>query len=584
MTSPQLSIIMSVFNDKDRITRCLDSLKNQSIKDFEVIIINDQSTDGSDFILQNYCNQQSNFFYFEGEKKGAYPCRNQALGLCKGTYIGFMDSDDWIEPNMFQSLINSCIKYKADSAMCSVKRFNEETKDITNHFKAEKFPDHFKMTDSYLHRISGGTTHKVFLRQNIEHIKLRFLDYKTSADLEFNWRYFISYPHVAVSKDTHYTYTIRKNSLVTGKHGIQGLDIILVFSKIKQLLISTGNYKKYKNSFLTVAIARLQERFKKESDHKAQFILMIFKYLELQFVLSAFLFLVKKKYSPLRKTLSSHLGRLKKIRFLLSNPEKGWRKILSKINHITAPYAPVIEPSIIPSYFDKKTLTNMFIGYHPDSYIAHNAHPEFDILFDKFIYQNELNNGGDTVRLWSFILNIKQILAENIEGDFAELGVWRGNTASVLAYYAHLGDRKTFLFDTYTGFDEKDLKGLDSHRKIGKFSNTSIELVKKTINMEHYSCNIISGYFPHSITEDHKSRRYAVVSLDCDLYEPMKEGLNFFYPRLSHGGILLLHDYSSFYWEGAKQAINEFCSQHNEYVILIPDKSGSAFIRKSQSV
>jgi len=62
----------------------------------------------------------------------------------------------------------------------------------------------------------------------------------------------------------------------------------------------------------------------------------------------------------------------------------------------------------------------------------------------------------------------------------------------------------------------------------------------------------------------------------------MKAGLEFFYPRMSRGGILMLHDYSSLFWDGAKKAIDESCNKNGEYVVLMPDKSGSAFIRKSK--
>ena len=81
-------------------------------------------------------------------------------------------------------------------------------------------------------------------------------------------------------------------------------------------------------------------------------------------------------------------------------------------------------------------LANIYWAYHPDSHVAARDHAEFDHLFARFIRHNRLNNAGDTARLWSFILNIKQVLDAAIEGDFAELGVWRGNTAAVLAHFA----------------------------------------------------------------------------------------------------------------------------------------------------
>ncbi len=237
--------------------------------------------------------------------------------------------------------------------------------------------------------------------------------------------------------------------------------------------------------------------------------------------------------------------------------------------------------SLIPFIFGRATFLKIYFNYLPDAYTHFNAYPEFKSIFKKFIKFNKLNNAGDIVRLWSFILNIKQILHENIEGDFAELGVWRGNTAAVLAHYAALDNRKVYLFDTYEGFSNKDLSGIDADKQM-EFNDTSISMVKGVIGEASACCDFVKGYFPDSLTDLHKTIRYSVVSLDCDLYEPMKEGLNFFYPLMSQGAIFLLHDYSSLYWEGAKKAIDDFCIQNNEYVILMPDKSGSAFIRKSK--
>lgn len=227
--------------------------------------------------------------------------------------------------------------------------------------------------------------------------------------------------------------------------------------------------------------------------------------------------------------------------------------------------------------------SNSHASYHPDSHNYFNAHPEFHSLLKRFVMFNEVNNGGDVTRLWGFILNIKQILFENIEGDFAELGVWRGNTASVLAYYALKSNRKVFLFDTYEGFDKKDFDGIDSDKTI-VFDDTSLNMVREVIGDAVNSCEFVKGYFPDSISENHRTKKYAVVSLDCDLYGPMNAGLEFFYPLISPGGLLLLHDYSSLHWAGAKKAIDEFCKENNEDVILVPDKSGSAFIRKSRKL
>ena len=228
-------------------------------------------------------------------------------------------------------------------------------------------------------------------------------------------------------------------------------------------------------------------------------------------------------------------------------------------------------------------LKRFAISYLPDSFVRGN-YSYYTELYEKFRMENRLNNGGDVHRLNSFILNIEYLMSDQcIEGDFAELGVWRGNTAQILAHYAKKYNRRCYLFDTFEGFDNRDVKGIDAQFEPGHFSNTSIKLVKSVIGDEHSQyCEFISGYFPKSIPKNFSEKRFSVVSLDADLYEPMKAGLEHFFPLMTNGGLFLLHDYSSGYWTGCKKAIDEFCDKEIQQIILMPDKSGSAFIRISK--
>jgi len=237
---------------------------------------------------------------------------------------------------------------------------------------------------------------------------------------------------------------------------------------------------------------------------------------------------------------------------------------------------------MLPIKLGLSNFGSMYASYQPDSKDFFNAHPEYDSLFKKFIHLNEKNNCGDIHRLWSFILNCKHVCEQGVVGNFAELGVYKGNTAAVLAYYARQFNRHLDLFDTFTGFDQRDLRGIDANESKQSFNDAGLELVKKTIGENTDVCQFHAGYFPESISDQVRQNNYAIVSLDADLYEPTKAGLAFFYPRMTRGGMFFLHDYSSEMWPGSKKAIDEFCEKNNEYIVLMPDKSGSAFFRKSK--
>ena len=246
------------------------------------------------------------------------------------------------------------------------------------------------------------------------------------------------------------------------------------------------------------------------------------------------------------------------------------KKIIEKIKKIP----------LFPFYLKKSYFTDFYAAYLPDSYKDINNKSTFLKLYKMFTNKNRFNNTGDIPRLLLLMQNIQNLIDEGIYGDFAELGVWRGNTAAILAYYARELNKTVFLFDTFNGFDENDLKGIDSNKE-KEFTNTSVQVVKNTIGKNCDNCKFIIGHFPDSLKNINiDNNKFMVVSLDCDLYEPMKAGLEYFYPKMLSGGILFIHDYSSLLWSGTKLAVDEFRDKYNLKIILMPDKSGTIIIRK----
>ncbi len=216
-----------------------------------------------------------------------------------------------------------------------------------------------------------------------------------------------------------------------------------------------------------------------------------------------------------------------------------------------------------------------YLAYYPDS---HRSFPGLPDLYRRWIRGNRTNNNGDAPRFMGLMLNLRQLLAEGIPGDMAELGVWKGNSAAILAHFAAQSGKRLFLFDTFSGFDQRDFVGLDHGRK-AHFADTSIDFVRQTVGHDDLT-TYLAGFFPSTLTDEVRTRTFALAHIDCDLYEPMKAALEFFYPRLAPGGMLIVHDYSSGVWAGASRALDEFRLATGEHVVLWPDKSGTAVIRK----
>lgn len=150
-----------------------------------------------------------------------------------------------------------------------------------------------------------------------------------------------------------------------------------------------------------------------------------------------------------------------------------------------------------------------------------------------------------------------------ISGEVAEGGVYRGNFACEINRV--FPNKKFYLFDTFAGFNEKDMelegkKGFSESRELNHFMETSEELV---INKLPYPEKAIirKDYFPE--TANGLEETFCFVNLDFDLYQPILEGLEYFYPRMVKGGIILIHDYFSQGYRGVKEAVMEFAKKTN---------------------
>nr|WP_245363217.1 glycosyltransferase family 2 protein [Cohnella thailandensis] len=114
----EVSIIIPVFNRRDVIARALESLVNQTFTDFEVIVVDDGSTDESVEVIQQYCEADSRFKYFYQRNKGVSVARNNGISRAKGDYLCFLDSDDYYEPT-FLAEMHKEIKYRmSDVCYC----------------------------------------------------------------------------------------------------------------------------------------------------------------------------------------------------------------------------------------------------------------------------------------------------------------------------------------------------------------------------------------------------------------------------------------------------------------------------------
>lgn len=114
-----ISIIIPVHNTAQYLKRCVESVRNQTLKNIEIILVDNLSSDGSSFICDEYANIDSRIKVLHLDEAGLSIARNAGIDIASAPYIGFIDSDDYIEPTMYEDMLNAMIQNKASMVYCN---------------------------------------------------------------------------------------------------------------------------------------------------------------------------------------------------------------------------------------------------------------------------------------------------------------------------------------------------------------------------------------------------------------------------------------------------------------------------------
>ncbi len=220
---PSISIIVPVFNSQKYLRSLFDSINNLNWKDYEIIFVDDGSTDNSFLLLNNYLAENKNMRLFHITNHGQAFARNFGLSKARGKYIFFLDSDDMLHPNIFNILFYDIEKYNCDIAICSnyfVNRNRTKTKKAKctklNH-KCGVYQDPKQIIEMFFSKNNSwvtpwGKLYKHELVKKIENYPNIFPDdYETCEDAMFNFKYFNLCKRVLYSNRKLYFYRMLRN-------------------------------------------------------------------------------------------------------------------------------------------------------------------------------------------------------------------------------------------------------------------------------------------------------------------------------------------------------------------------------------
>lgn len=245
-----ISIIVPVYNVEKYLNRCIDSIINQTYKNLEIILVDDGSPDNCGMICDEYAKKDDRIKVIHKKNGGLSDARNNGIKIANGNYIGFVDSDDWIAPNMYEKLYYALVDNNADISCCKNIRCKDNNIKINKKFDNNiiiynqlQFLRKFFKIDSQecVYYACNKLYKKQIIHDNQYPINL------TSEDVLGTYKALLKSKKIVEINYPYYYYYYNPNSITSGNFSKKDLDLIEIWDKV------VGITKKDANDFLWMA-------------------------------------------------------------------------------------------------------------------------------------------------------------------------------------------------------------------------------------------------------------------------------------------------------------------------------------------
>jgi len=237
----KVSIIVPVYNAEKYLEECLDSLLNQTLDDYELILVNDGSKDSSEEILREYAEKYPRKLkYITVENGGQGRARNIGIEMAQGEYLGFADSDDWVDPTMFEKLYNAAVECDADMSLCDCIECYSDGR--TNYFSMTEYVHPMHITTSVWNKLFRSELAKT----------ISFPHGLWYEDLTYVISFVLKARKIVPVHEGLYYYRIGQLSTMTNNNSRKNLDIIKILEGLKKDMLP-----EYKDDFETLVIRHI---------------------------------------------------------------------------------------------------------------------------------------------------------------------------------------------------------------------------------------------------------------------------------------------------------------------------------------
>ncbi|PQV47696.1 glycosyl transferase family 2 [Jejuia pallidilutea] len=219
----KISIIIPVYNVEQYLHRCMHSILNQTYTNLEIILINDGATDNSGEICDDYASKDDRILVIHQKNKGLSGARNSGLKRATGEFVGFVDSDDWIEYDMFERMMNLIQNENIDVVECGILKSLDVEDNINRHGKLN-IEDRLSALKRIITNQQFSVWRRLYKKKIIEDIT--FVEGKNSEDVYFTLDVFKNINKIAYTSAPLYNYFIGGVSITRGGYRLKTLDTV----------------------------------------------------------------------------------------------------------------------------------------------------------------------------------------------------------------------------------------------------------------------------------------------------------------------------------------------------------------------
>ena len=209
---------MPCYNIREYLPRCIESILAQTYKNLEIILISDGSTDGTDEVIREYAKKDSRIIPIFKANSGVSDTRNRGLDMATGDYIGFVDGDDYIEPEMYETLLKNAIENNADISHCGYQMVFPSRVDYYYNTGKKVIQDNKKGIRDIIvgDYVEPGIWNKLYRLDILKELRMP-PDIKINEDVVFNFYAFVNSQKSVYEDLPFYHYILRKGSAATCK-------------------------------------------------------------------------------------------------------------------------------------------------------------------------------------------------------------------------------------------------------------------------------------------------------------------------------------------------------------------------------